>query len=274
MQGAFARRAWGGMEGVFLTEAPASSWGFGRQVKILKKISMDCFCQDGVIYGVEILPYIHFQIIFVLPTKSLRPFRGGIGVYPTDRRHVSRHAFLQLAVAGRNKGQNTFFVRSFPPPLPEFFEKGGFTVDDFFCSDELVQLIGVEGSAGGSQGMVIISNGMADSIHDEKDPAPVLRKKFPTKPEAGKISLSRQRRERETALDMRLYCAPIREQGHTEGRACTPNGAEAQIVVAIAGRIVVTIGRPQVPTVVVPAAAAFHPVRPACKPFPFFVSKI
>ena len=50
--------------------------------------------------------------------------------------------------------------------------------------------------------------------------------------------------------------------------------AEAEVVVAIARRIVVAIGRPQVPAVVVPATAAVHPVRPAYEPFPFLVSKI
>lgn len=39
--------------------------------------------------------------------------------------------------------------------------------------------------------------------------------------------------------------------------------AEAQIVVPVAGRVVVPICRPAVPGVIVPAAAAFHPVRTA-----------
>ena len=46
------------------------------------------------------------------------------------------------------------------------------------------------------------------------------------------------------------------------------------MVVAITWRSVVAIGRPQVPAVVVPTAAAVHAVRPACEPFPFLVSKI
>ncbi len=67
----------------------------------------------------------------------------------------------------------------------------------------------------------------------------------------------------------------VRITGAVSGRRIWFAGkAEAQIVVAITWRVVVAIGRPQVPAVVVPAAAAVHAVRPACKPFPFFVSKI
>ena len=38
MQGGFRTEGLGGMEEEFLTEAPASSWGFGREVRRSKKI--------------------------------------------------------------------------------------------------------------------------------------------------------------------------------------------------------------------------------------------
>lgn len=48
---------------------------------------------------------------------------------------------------------------------------------------------------------------------------------------------------------------------------CT-HQAEAEIVVAVAGRVVVAVGRPQVPRIVVPATATIHavPARLARQP--------
>ena len=72
-------------------------------------------------------------------------------------------------------------------------------------------------------------------------------------------------------LDMHFCCRFVHKQSDTEYGACTQNGAKAQIVVAVARTVVVAIGNPQVPRVVVPAAAAFHAVGPAYDSPPFLV---
>jgi len=81
-----------------------------------------------------------------------------------------------------------------------------------------------------------------------------------TKPCSPVFSLSRLR-EQDRNLDF-----PFDDLPCVHSRFCVEDTTEAKayIVVAVSRIVVVTIGNGAVVGIVIPATAAFHPVRPAC----------
>ena len=148
-RGAFARRAWDGMEGEFLTEAPASSWGFGREVKRSKRFWSADGGRGVLVLGLRFLFHHSAAAAHAVTIGSQGFFRGflwsGCDSHQFNFPGASILGFLGLLFYPNRKEVHTNFEGSAHSGfhqsgqicIPAFFGPGAFVFGSgFLCGCE------------------------------------------------------------------------------------------------------------------------------------------